>query len=721
MKKIADLSSPYGKVTIHRNENGIPVIEGETRPALFFGQGWIQVRDRQIQTMLLKAIFTGRMAELLKNDESFIGIDSYMRKYRFALEMEAEWEKLSDSSRTCLLAYAEGINTWFHTHKPVWELRLAGWRHEEWSWKDSMAIGRGFGFIGLGDGQAVIEKWLTEILRHDTGMGALKELFPSICDPDYTELYKKTSIESPVFPESLQWLKIAPVFRASNNWAVGPGHSTTGHALMAGDPHLDVDRIPAIWQEVILKQGEMIFTGVNLPGVPGGVIGRTRELSWTPTYSCMDVVDFRIEECREGRYRRSDGWKEFHRRSEKITLKGSGQREKVFYENENGILQGDPHKEGFYLIENYSALSGCGAGDFEGILALLDAKSVKDGMSCFQKFQASSFNWLLADRQGNIGYQMSGRHFVRPEGTSGLLPLPAWEEKYAYRGFVEGPELPQAYNPPEGFLVTANDDRNPYGTTDPCAVYMGTYRKDRITHLLQRKDKWTAREMGAIQNDVYSLQAEAYLKRFQKLIPDTSGGAILKEWDKHYTLDSRGAVLFERFYRALLRNTFGKMAWGIEPIDFLLKKTAIFTGYFHYFDALLLKENRNWFSIEQIEKAVTEAFQEALVEPFPPLKATRSMRMGHLLFAGMFPSFLGFDAGPAIVPGSRSTVSQAQFYTSEGRPASFCPSYRFFTDMGSNEAFSALPGGATDRRFSRFYKNELQRYLRGEYKTLKIE
>jgi penicillin amidase len=720
MRKITALSSPHGKVVIYRGEHGIPAIEADTRPALFYGQGWSQVRDRQIQTMLMKAIFTGRMAELLKPDEDFIGIDGYMRKYRFARDAELEWEKLSGAGRANLLAHADGINEWFRTHKPVWELRLAGWRHEPWSWKDSLAIGRGFGFIGLGDGQASLEKWLMDLLRHGTGMPKVRELFPSICDPDLSSLYEKVIDDSPLVPDSVRWLTQVPVFRASNNWVVGPARSATGHAIMAGDPHLEIDRLPAIWREVTLKQGDMSFIGVDLPGLPGGIIGRTKDLSWSPTYSYIDSVDFRIEECRDGRYRRSDGWKEFTRRTEEIRVKGGNPRQKVFFENENGILHGDPSNNGLHLIENYTALDGCGAGDLDGIFALLDAKTVMEGMACFQKLQASSFNWLLADGQGNIGYQMSGRHFKRPEGTSGLLPLPAWEERYAYRGFVEGAGLPQAINPREGFLASANDDRNRYGASNPCAVNMGTYRLDRIATLLGGKAKWTAREMGAIQTDLYSLQAEAFLVRFGPLIPDTRGGRILQEWDRRYDGESRGAVIFERFYRALIRGTFGSLAWGMGPIDHILDKSGIHNAYYHYFDKILLKGESRWFSREQIDHAAASAFEEACREPFPPLKKTRRLRMGHLLFAGRFPSFLGFDGGPVFIPGSRATLCQAQFFTAGGRSSSFCPSYRFLSDMGADHAFTSLPGGATDRRFGRFYKNELPRYLKGEYKAVRM-
>jgi penicillin amidase len=721
MPPLAKLTSPYGSVAIHRNEHGIPVIEAETRPGLYFGQGYVQARDRQIQTTLMKAIFTGRMSELLRADKSFVEIDTYMRRYGFSLKPEREWEKMSAACRTNLQAHADGINAWLHEHRPVWELRLARWVPEDWSWKDSLAIGRGFGFVGLGDGQAMLEKWLAQVLHDGTSMEQLKELFPSIRDPDFTELYKKVFLVQPMVPESLGQFKGIPAFRASNNWVLGPGRSASGHALAASDPHLDIDRLPAIWQEVVLSDGDVTFVGVGLPGAPGALLGRTRDLSWSPTYSCMDCVDFRIEECRGGQYLRKDGWKDFARRTEVVKLKGGDSRELVFLENENGILQGDPQKDGHYLVENYAALYDCGASDLEGVFGLLDAKTVREGMACFQKLRAASFNWLLADREGNIGYQMSGRHFVRPEGTSGLLPLPGWDERYAYRGFVEGDRLPRAYNPPEGFLVSANDDRNGYGGSAPCAIHMGSYRKDRITALLQSRDKWTAQEMGSIQNDLYARHAEAFLARFEALIPDTPAGRMLKAWDRRYTGDAKAAVLFERFYRALLRNTFGQLAWGTNVFDYVWEQTAAFAGFYHYFDKLLLDGSAHWFPKEKVEQAARDAFAEALRQPCPTLKQTRAMKMGHLLFGGKLPSFLGFDGGPVFVPGSRSTVCQAQFLTEGGRKVSFCPSYRFLTDMGSDEAFSSLPGGATDRRFSRYYKNELRRYLRGEYKRLRLE
>ena len=40
------------------------------------------------------------------------------------------------------------------------------------------------------------------------------------------------------------------------------------------------------------------------------------------------------------------------------------------------------------------------------------------------------------------------------------------------------------------------------------------------------------------------------------------------------------------------------------------------------------------------------------------------------------------------------------------------------SDLGTEEVHTALAGGVSDRRFSRWYVSDLKRWLRGEYKTL---
>ena len=82
---------------------------------------------------------------------------------------------------------------------------------------------------------------------------------------------------------------------ASNNWAVSPSRSATGHALLAGDPHLDLT-LPSIWYEAhLVVPGALDVYGVTIPGAPPVVIGFNRDVAWTFTNTGAEVVDYYVE------------------------------------------------------------------------------------------------------------------------------------------------------------------------------------------------------------------------------------------------------------------------------------------------------------------------------------------------------------------------------------------------------------------------------------------
>ena len=74
-----------------------------------------------------------------------------------------------------------------------------------------------------------------------------------------------------------------------------------------------------------------------------------------------------------------------------------------------------------------------------------------------------AFNWVLADRHGDIGYQMSGCMPVRRNGWNGLVPVAGWDSENDWQGLVAPEDLPRTRNPESGFLATANDDLNHLG------------------------------------------------------------------------------------------------------------------------------------------------------------------------------------------------------------------------------------------------------------------
>src|SRR4030095_3991881 len=100
-------------------------------------------------------------------------------------------------------------------------------------------------------------------------------------------------------------------------------------------------------------------------------------------------------------------------------------------------------------------------------LDMLEATTVEQGRGLLAYLNNSAWCWVLADRAGNIGFQMSGRMPLRREGVSGLVPLPGWDPANDWSGFAPPEDLPRGLNPPESFIVTANHDLNDCGRVCP--------------------------------------------------------------------------------------------------------------------------------------------------------------------------------------------------------------------------------------------------------------
>ena len=54
--------------------------------------------------------------------------------------------------------------------------------------------------------------------------------------------------------------------KGSNEWAVAPSRSETGHAVLSNDMHLALG-IPSLWYEVHLHAPDFHVSGVSLPGL----------------------------------------------------------------------------------------------------------------------------------------------------------------------------------------------------------------------------------------------------------------------------------------------------------------------------------------------------------------------------------------------------------------------------------------------------------------------
>ncbi len=704
-------------IKIWRDSNGIPHIEAKDLAGLYRGQGYVHAKDRGLQILMMRILGKGVVSEILDSSEESLQIDIFFRKMNWMSNTKKEIDKLKPEVKVYLDSYCEGINSALSEKYP-WEFKLFGYNPEPWTPEDSIIISRMIGYLTLAQSQAEIERLFVEMVQAGISEPKLKELFPNALNGVEFELIKKVILGDRIVSPSVLWNRSIPRMMASNNWVVSGNRTVSGKPVLANDPHLEVNRLPNIWSEIYMISGNKFMVGGSMPGFPGVLTGRTDRIAWGVTYSFVDAVDSWIEKCKDGKYYREDKneWIPFQKREEIIKRKKKEDVKIVFYENIHGTLDGNPFEENYYLSTKWIA-SDSGAISTESILSLWNSDSVEETMEILRKIE-TGWDFVIADKNNNIGFQMSGQVPKRTEGISGFVPMPGWKSEFDWKGFIDPADMPNAFNPESGYFITANNDLNSFGVASPINMPMGSYRADRINQLLENDAQADVKKMFTIQSDIYSLQAELFMKILKPMIPDTKNGKILLEWDLKYDLQSKGAFLFEKFYKELMKEVFGKNGFGEEAFKFLHDETGIFIDFYQNFDNVLLSEKSEWFGGLKRDELFKKILDKILKYKVKTWGSGRKIRMAHLLFGNKLPLFLGFDRGPFKIAGGRATVQQGQIYNSGGRTTTFMPSYRTVSDLSKDDFFSNLAGGPSDRRFSKWYVSDLQNWLKNKFKKL---
>ncbi len=715
------LKGTAGNVKIQRMPDGFPRIESDEEIDLHYGLGYIHGHDRQMHMWLLKIIGRGRASELLKADEELIELDKFMRWINLSGDTADEVQQVSEETNGIFKAYCRGVNDAISDSKTPFEFKLTGYKPDSWTPEDVILMIKMMGFVGLSQSQGEAEKFILQIIRNDVAPHKIKELFPNITEEiseDLIKLIKQVKLIRPIIPESIKWLGCLAGFSASNNWAIGPEKTASGKAMLCGDPHLSV-QLPSIFYPALMRCQDYYMMGATLPGVPSVMLGRSPHLAWSVTYGTMDMIDYFIEEVQDKKYRYADKWRPFTVREEIIKPKKKDPILIKIYENEHGIIEGQPDENGYYLNFAWSARKGTAAESINNLLKIPQAKNAAEAMNYFAGLSFAPFNWTMADTGGNIGYQLSGLFPKKADNTSGLLPYLGWDESQDWQGMITPDKNPKAFNPEEGLIITANQDLNHLGQVAPMTLPMPGYRADRIRELLEKKAGLTVDDMKKIHYDRYSKQAEVFMEIIQPLLPSTKNGDILKNWDLKYDAASLGATLFERIYLELLKLVFGENGMGVDIIAHMITDTSMFAMLHGNFDQVLLKETSAWYGDRSREQIYQTAIDRGLKEPAVPYGQTRKIYIPNIFFAGQLPKIFGFDYGPYEHIGSRATVAQSQMFKAMGHPATFVAVYRMIADLDRDELHTNNAGGPSDRRFSKYYTMDIDDWINAKYHIFK--
>ena len=418
------------KFSATRDEQGVPHVEADSWREALYGLGYLHALDRPTQMLFSRAIAAGRGAELIADRPEMVEGDRFFRRAGLELHLADEVGRLDDLTFGHITAYCEGVNDGMRQAGRTLPMWATGFHPSPWDQRSVLLIGKLLSFGGLAVGQQQNERLILELIQAGVDDDRLRELFSPLLDEADFDLLRKVQISNQLSDDTLELMTDLPRLAGSNAWAVSPWRSATGTALLASDPHLEVNRLPAIWYEAVLHWGDQYVLGATLPGCPLFAVGRTPQVAWGVTYIKADTSDFFIEECRPGgatgwQYRRGQQWLDFEVRSELLQRKGGAGELVRIYHNPVGTLQVDPDEHppavdiaatnGHAEEASKYFLSVAWIGQRAGVgralsiwLDLVASRTALGAMDLVRDCPQPTLCWVVADREGHIGLQGCG-------------------------------------------------------------------------------------------------------------------------------------------------------------------------------------------------------------------------------------------------------------------------------------------------------------------------
>jgi penicillin amidase len=361
----------------------------------------------------------------------------------------------------------------------------------------------------------------------------------------------------------------------SNNWVVSGAKSATDGALLANDPHLGFN-MPGVWImnglhcRGVNEACPFDVTGVSFPGVPAVVLGHNGRVAWGATNVGPDVQDlFRetVDPDDPTRYLFEGESLAFNVRTETIKVAGGDDVMMEVRSTLHGPILNDIEEDRLG-DEDPIALSWTSIqvadGAFESIFRLNTVRDFEGFRAALAGYGSPSQNFVYADVDGNIGYQLPGLVPVRGGAATGDRIRDGASGNDEWTGYIPFEDLPWQYNPESGFIVTANnaavDSDYPYFIGDD---WDPGYRAQRITDLLSAAPdgSLTPADMRAIQVDTYLLRADTIVPLLvAEAAPATADGKLLLEriqgWDRRCEIASTGCAAYVAAELTLTRAIF---------------------------------------------------------------------------------------------------------------------------------------------------------------------
>ncbi len=665
-----------GEATAARDSLGVAHIAAATDVDAFFVQGYVTAQDRLWQMDTLRRAPAGEVSEIL--GPAGIEADREARRFRLARIAEAAALTLPKAERAAFAAYARGVNAFMGTHtgRLPWEFTVLQYSPRPWTIADSI-------LVGIQMYRSLTTSWRDEIQKREMLRAG---------DPAKVNFLLPVRAGGEVQP-------------GSNAWAISGALTASGKPLLADDMHLEYT-MPGVWYIVHLKSAEGLnVSGVSLPGMPGVIVGHNERIAWGVTnlhYDVQDLYQERIDQV-SGRYEFRGQVEQARIETDLIRVKGRGSIEVRNWVTRHGPLVIAGEKETLAL--RWTAAE---PGFFQfPFLDINRAKNWEEFTAALARFPGPGQNFVYADTGGNIGYHAAGRLPIR-KGYNGDVPADGASGDFEWQGFIPFEQLPSAYNPAGGMIVTANQNPFPAGYPYPVnGNFAPPYRSTQIRALLSAKKGWRAEDMLDVARDVYSqfshFLAQAIVSAYEKRNASnpalTEAVQLLRQWNGQMAKDQAAPLLVTLSFQHL-RKAVAESASRGSPVAYENPASTAVV------EKLLRERPAGW--LRDYDEALVRAFSDAVEEGSRIQgRDVKRWRYGNYIEltiphpVGRLLPWIGkyFGIGPVTQSGSQTTVKQTT--------RRLGPSMRMAVDLGDLEnSLLNVATGQSGQILSSHYKDQ---------------
>lgn len=571
-----DLAS---QVEIRRTSYGVPHIKAPTLKAVAFGFAYCQAEDHMESIARLYISARGESAKVF-GGEGNLRSDLRNRQFRVYERSVETYHRLDADYRSMVEGYAEGLNHYIALHRD----ELPDWV-QPFTPHDVVAHSmRGVARFAFDRGGIV-----NSFIKRKQNEGKM-------------QVASATGLADPFYP--LGPIDPDEAAMGSNMWALGGSRTTSGNAILMGNPHQGWSMVATYYEAHLTVPGKLNFYGTTFIGRCVLTTGFNENLGWTHTVNYPDleeIYELALDPDDSGRYlfdggsvpisreeatvevkRERDGWSKWlwPFRSE------TRQVRKVFEHTPLGpVIHRD--NESIYVLRSaaYNEFRF-----YQQWLRFAQSENLKQFRAALDILAIPMFNLIYADREGNIFYLWNGTVPDLPHEAHRDEAVRASTSEDIWTRFHSIAELPQVLNPKGGYVQNCNDP--PYFTNlnEPLDIesfpehfprHRLGLRSQHSLALVHGRTKFSLEDVRDMKFDLGMLLADRVKDDLVALLRERAGDAddkaeiikaadVIERWNNTVAADTHGSLVFARWWReyayegSKLREEAYEIPWSPE-------------------------------------------------------------------------------------------------------------------------------------------------------------